>query len=957
MFINSLVFLEKFPLSVREVKLVKKKFVVIDLETTGNNPKKGDRIIQVGVVIVEEGKIVQRFSSFVNPEIEIPPFIQQFTGINDEMVLNAPLFSSIAPTLMEFLNGAYFVAHNVPFDLTFLQFELELCGYNPFTGPFIDTVELSRLLLPSEEGFKLNQLASNLNVHHDRPHQADSDAEVTAEILLILLNKLTSLPLLTLQRLKPIVKKLDSALEEIVEEAISEKLTAVISTHQDLEEFRQLVIRRQKPIVKEDDEVELPSFLEQISSMEETLAQTMKGFEIRQGQKEMMELVDQALGSNQHLLVEAGTGTGKSLAYLLPGLFFAKERNVSLVVSTYTVQLQQQLIERDIEIVRQAVSFPFRASVLKGRSHYLCLRKFEQKLDDIFEENYDTLLSKGQILIWLTETDEGDVEQLNLPSGGKMFWNDVQSDAQTCIGKHCPWFSRCFYHRARNSAYGADIIITNHALLFTDMTQDHQLLPAYKQVIVDEAHHLEEVASDYFGVKTDYFAFHHLFSRLGTLESTDLLQQVMTIQEELALHLDGYITTLDKLLLEVKFELDDCFRMIHATVMSQVNPSKYDVGRKSFRYYPHQMTGRSWEAIQEAVLRVQMNVTDILKLMKRIVDEITCTEDQLSFQQTGIFTAFKGLFANLGEEKGKLEELLLQYDPNYVYWIEVDSKGAKNATFIYSKPIEVADIMADHFFSKKQSVIMTSATLTVKNSFQYVIQRLGLEDFGPVTALIESPFRYDEQVQLMVPTTLPNIKEVSEDEYIYEVVISILDIAKVTKGRMLVLFTSYEMLRKAYYQLKDFIVNEEFVLFGQGISSGSRAKLTKNFKQFDHAILFGTSSFWEGVDIPGEDLSCLIIVRLPFSPPDNPIFEARSENIKVLGKSPFMELSLPQAIIRFKQGFGRLIRSSHDRGAIFVFDRRITETRYGRFFIQSLPNVPIKENSLDQLLYDLENWL
>ncbi|RXJ03982.1 ATP-dependent helicase DinG [Anaerobacillus alkaliphilus] len=936
---------------------MKNKYVVVDLETTGNNPKKGDRIIQIGAVVVEDGKIVERFSSFINPEMEIPAFIQQFTGINNEDVADAPLFSTVAPKIMEYLNGAYFVAHNVPFDLSFLQFELELSGYNSFHGPIIDTVELSRLLLPSEESFKLSQLATKLNLHHDRPHQADSDAEVTAEILLILLEKISQLPLLTLQRLKPIVSRLDSSLDEILQSVINEKLTSVPIVNSELEEFRQLVLRKSYSVNKDDFLDDIPEFKEEIEAIEKRLSSQMAGFEIREGQKEMMELIDEALASNQHLLVEAGTGTGKSLAYLLPGLFYAKESKSSLVISTHTVQLQQQLIERDMKILKAAVPFPFRSAVLKGRSHYLCLRKFEQKLDDQIDQNYDTLLSKGQILIWLTETLEGDVEQVNLPSGGRLFWNEVQSDALTCIGKHCPWFSRCFYHRARNNAYGADLIVTNHALLFTDLTQDHQLLPSYKQVIVDEAHHLEEVASDHFGLRTDYFVFHQLFSRLGTLESNDLLQQISVLQEELSLNLEPTLEKLDQFTLDVKFELDECFRLIHSTIVNRFGHSNSEVGRKSMRYFPHQMTGKGWREIQETVLRVQMLLKDGLKAMKTVIDEISLEEDELNFQQIGTFTAFKGVYGNISDEKGKLEELLLQYDPNFVYWMEVDAKGARNATFIYNKPIEVSEIIAENFFSKKSSVIMTSATLTVRNSFDYIVNRLGLGDFGVVTRVIESPFRYADQVQLMIPTTLPNIKEVDEAEYIYEVVTSILEIAKVTKGRMLVLFTSYDMLRKAYYQLKDCIVNEEFVLFGQGISSGSRAKLTKNFKQFDRAILFGTSSFWEGVDIPGEDLSCLIIVRLPFSPPDNPVFEARSEYIKEQGKSPFMELSLPQAIIRFKQGFGRLIRSSHDRGAIFVFDRRITETRYGKLFIQSLPTVPLKENSLQELLYDLENWL
>ncbi|MCT8138927.1 ATP-dependent DNA helicase DinG [Anaerobacillus sp. CMMVII] len=936
---------------------MKEKFVVVDLETTGNNPKKGDRIIQIGLVVVQEGKITARFSSFINPELEIPVFIQQFTGINDAMVKDAPLFSSVAPSLLEYLDGAYFVAHNVPFDLSFLQYELELCGYNGFTGPIIDTVELARLLLPSEEGFKLNHLATKLNLNHDRPHQADSDAEVTAEILLILLSKLVNLPLLTLQRLKPIVSKLDCSLDEIIQNAITEKLTKVALNDHELEEFRQIVLRKPVLFGKQSSPADITEFIEDLPEIETKLSRELEGFEIRHGQKEMMTLIDDALHSNQHLLVEAGTGTGKSIAYLLPGLYFAKQTETTLVISTHTVQLQQQLLERDMEILEKSVSFPFRAAVLKGRSHYLCLRKFEQKLDDHLDQNYDTLLSKGQILIWLTETLEGDVEQLNLPSGGKVFWSEVQSDAITCVGKHCPWFSRCFYHRARNNAHGADLIVTNHALLFTDMTQDHQLLPSYKQVIVDEAHHLEEVASDHFGMRTDYFAFHHLFSRLGTIETNDLLKSIVTIQEKLGLNLDQYFHELDQLIVDLKYDLDECFRMIHATVVRNMTRSKNEVGRLSLRYYPDQMTGNGWREIQEAVLRVQMQLKDTLKLMKRITDELSLEDNELNFTQTGILSAFKGLYANLSEEKGKLEELLLHYDPNYVYWIEVDAKGAKNATYIYSKPVEVSEIMADTFFNKKLSVVLTSATLTVKNSFNYIIQRLGLEDYGVTTHIIDSPFKYSDQVQLMVPTTIPNIKEVDENEYTYEVVISILDIAKVTKGRMLVLFTSYDMLRKAFYQLKDLIVNEEFVLIGQGISSGSRAKLTKNFKQFDQAILFGTSSFWEGVDIPGEDLSCLIIVRLPFSPPDNPVFEARSEKLKELGKSPFMELSLPQAIIRFKQGFGRLIRSSRDRGAVFVFDRRITETRYGKLFIQSLPTVPLQQKSLEQLLYELENWL
>lgn len=931
------------------------KFVVVDIETTGNTPKNGDKIIQIGAVVVEKGTVVDQFSSFVHYDKEIPPFIQNLTGITTEQLIDAPNFCSIAPKLMDYLDKAYFVAHNAVFDLTFLQSELEDCGYNAFAGPVIDTVELSRLLLPIEESYKLNQLANKLNITHERPHQADSDAEVTAQLLIHLLSKLEDLPLLTLQRLKPIVKHMNSTLEDIISSIINDKVKKVRIDYTDYDEFRQFALVKPKAKEVNDDQT-TPNFSDDIDAIESRLSEIMDGFEIRDGQKEMMSLIDEALMTNQHLLIEAGTGTGKSLAYLFPSVYYAKKFNEPVVISTHTVQLQQQLLERDMILLQKTVPFQFRHSVLKGRNNYLCLRKFEQQSESLINDNYDILLSKGQILVWLTETRHGDVEELNLPSGGQVFWKEIQSEASTCIGRHCPWFSRCFYHRARQNAYGADVVITNHALLFTDLITENQLIPGYKQVVIDEAHHIEDIASDFFGIKTDYFSIAHFISRLGTIYTNEIVKKLHQIQQEMGLELDDFFEKFDENLVEIKYELDDFYSQIHRIVLNNLE-TNHEGNKVSLRYSPLDLETNDWLKVKEVLHRAIMYFKDTFKVMKRIIEELELEEEQLDFLQSGVLTSFKGAYTTLIEEKDKLEQLFLHYDPNYVYWIEIDARGAKNATYIYCKPIEVSELFADKFLNKKQSIIMTSATLTVKNSFKYLVNRLGLSDFGPMTKTISSPYEYEDHVQLMVPTNIPNIKEVSDAEYIYEVVISILDIARVTKGRMLVLFTSYDMLRKAFYQLKDFITEDEFVLIGQGINSGSRAKLTKNFKQYEQAILFGTSSFWEGVDIPGEDLSCIIIVRLPFSPPDNPVFEARAEKVKELGGNPFMELSLPQAIIRFKQGFGRLIRSSKDRGVVFVFDKRITNTRYGPLFIKSLPSVPLKQKPLQELLYDLNNWL
>ncbi|MGO4888081.1 ATP-dependent DNA helicase DinG [Anaerobacillus sp. MEB173] len=938
--------------------MLKGRFVVMDLETTGNSPKNGDRIIQIGAVVIENGELTERFSTFIYPNRSIPLFIQQFTGINDEMVESAPTFEEAAPMLLRLLDNAYFVAHNVNFDLSFLDAELQNCGYEAFSGPSIDTVELSRLLLPSENSYKLGQLAEKLNVDHDRPHQADSDAEVTAQLLLYLFSKLNKLPLLTLQKLQPLLKKFHSDLDRIIENIIQTKLLMVNNDDVDYDIYRQLVLKKRSSIDKNEDTFDHDQFNASNHELLDgtgTLSEVMASYEIREGQQEMMKIINDALEANQHLLIEAGTGTGKTLAYLFPSVYYAKKYKEKVVISTHTIQLQEQLIERDIPILKKAVPFDFSTAILKGRNHYLCLRKFEYSLSNTYDDHYDDVLTKGQILIWLTETDTGDVEELNLPSGGMRLWHELKSDAKSCLGSKCPWFTRCFYHQARRRALEAELIITNHALLFTDLVVDHQLLPTYKYAVIDEAHHIEDVASDYLGLQSDYFAFAHSFNRLGTVDGHDLIAKLSEIAKTYSPKANDLFTKIDKESINCKIELDELFRMIHDYVVNQ-KTSNSEVGRVSYRYEAHKEKGKHWSAVMEATLRVNSQLKDIMRDMKKIAHLLHEAETEFTFVEKGYLSSFNSVMATMEEERSKLEQLLLQYDPEYVYWIEADAKGAKNAIYMYSKPIDVSDRLADEFFAKKHSVIMTSATLTVKDSFSYLIDRLGLIDFGPQTAIIKSPFTYDHQVQMMIPTTVPNIKDVAENEYVASITEHLYELAKTTDGRMLVLFTSYEMLRKTYYSLKD-INNDQFVLIGQGINSGSRAKLTKSFKQYEQAILFGTSSFWEGVDIPGEDLTCLVIVRLPFSPPDNPIIEAKSERLKELGKSPFMELSLPQAIIRFKQGFGRLIRTRKDRGVIVVFDRRLTTTRYGKSFIKSLPPLNVIEKPLDELLIHLKQWL
>lgn len=933
-----------------------RRYVVIDFETTGNSAAKGDRIIQIGAVAVEAGQITDRYSTFIQPGVPIPPFIEQLTGINDDMVKDAPLFEEAAPKLLQMLEGAYFVAHNVMFDYSFLQGELDRCGYSPLSMPLIDTVELSRLLLLGADGYQLGMLAEFLGLEHENPHQADSDAEVTAMLLMHLLDKLETLPLLTLERLSPFVKKLQSSLENIVRDIINEK-SVFLADEETYDFYRKLALKKTLKQEQEEFNDDLESY--GASELEQKLKTHMAHYEIRESQQKMVELVDEALHTNQHLVIEAGTGVGKSLGYLIPGVRFAKEKDRPLVVSTHTVQLQQQLLERDVPLLKKIMPFDFTATLLKGRNHYLCLRKFEHTLQDHHEDNYDTNFTKAQLIIWLTETEQGDVEELSMASGGKLFWNTVKSDANSCLNHRCPWFSRCYYHKQRRAAHESDLVITNHALLFTDLKSDSQLLPSYKEAVLDEAHHIEEVVSDHFGKETDYFTFLKLLDRLSSTESDGMMNTLRELSNLLEVpKYETYLAKWDGLFLDVKNELDDLFKQIKTICVTKAKSSRSsELTKQTLRYTNEDIESALWEPVLEMEERAKQYISDLVKPVKRLLKSFDQFEEHLTIKQKGFLVDIEGLLNDLQDEAAVLHHLLSCPLSQEVYWMEAESKGPRHAVTLYAKPVEIDQILADQFFGKKSSVVLTSATMSVKNKFSYISERLGLLDFGPLNAQLPSPFKYEEQAKLMVPTDIPLINEVDQKTFVAKISTSLYEIAKVTKGRMLVLFTSYEMLKETHSAFKSLMGQEEFVLIAQGVDSGSRARLTKNFQRFDNAILFGTNSFWEGIDIPGDDLSCLVIIRLPFTPPDQPVMAAKSEKLKAEGGNPFYDLSLPQAIIRFKQGFGRLVRSSRDKGAVFVFDRRMIETRYGKSFIQSLPKLPVSIKPVNDLVEELRDWM
>ncbi len=931
---------------------MKDRFVVVDLETTGNMPDKGDRIIQISAVIIENRKLVDQFTSFVNPEIRIPPFIEELTGINDEMVAKAPLFIDIAPKIVKMLTNATFVAHNVEFDLYFLQQALRQANCSPLQLRKIDTVELAKIMLPTADSYKLTDLSEGFELIHDRPHQADSDALATAHLFLHFLTKMEKLPLVTLEKLNELSVYLKSDIHYLIGTVLQQKRSRVEDLPKNIEVFRGLALRKKQMYPQEVRYVE-NEYPADHDDKRQLFEKHVDHFEYREGQFAMMDDIYSSFANAKHILIEAGTGIGKSFGYLLPSIYFAKKFKTPVMVSTYTTLLQDQLLHKDIKILSKMIPFSFKAVNVKGRSHYLNLFKFEQTLIEQ-DHQYDTILTKMKMLVWLTETVTGAVDELNLSSGGKLFWNRVRHDGWYVTKEKDPWREYDFYLHARKKAKDADLIITNHAMLLHDLATDGAVLPNYDYVVIDEAHYLTHATRNHLGIQINYAQCKYNISHLGTLDKHGLFLQIEQLLHTYQIEPKESASHLENLIIQLDTEIDELYMLLGQLL------KKHATGKKIPKIQLNNketMKTKVREAIAMCAERALSFLKEIKEGMTDRLNRLKEKQDQLANNEKATLEEVFSFTMDWDSLITTFEQLLVKKDGNEIVWVEGDIRGLPNSIYIIGQPITVHEQLSTRLFAKKKSVVMTSATLAVNGSFQYFLDEVGLDDDDVIEKQIASPFSYEQQAKLIIPNDLPNIREVSMNEYVEAISNYIIAIASATKGRMLVLFTAHDMLKETYQMIKESNLLDDFILLAQGVSGGSNSRLTKKFQQFEKAILLGTNSFWDGIDIPGENLSCLVMVRLPFSPPNDPVTAAKHNYLQSIGKNPFTDESLPKAIIRFKQGFGRLLRRSSDRGIVIVFDRRIETTTYGKDFIRSLPSLPITHASISDVVDIIEDWL
>ena len=908
---------------------LEQSIVALDLETTGLNPN-NDAILEVGAVRFRGGEVLETFQRLVNPGRPIPDYVQRLTGIAPRDIQRAPAFSSIAPDLQDFIGGDPVLGHNIQFDLRFLN----SAGLS-LPNPAYDTFDLATVLLPKLRRYALGYLAGRFGVAHDKAHRALDDAQATRQVFLYLLRLaerqdgglLGYIGNLAQRGLWPtgaILGQVPGAANAAAAPAVTlngldrERLAARIETP-----VRQRTAQQLTGLTQD----RIPGMLGPAGPF----AKTFSGFEHRPQQEEMLAAVAEAIYNNRHLVVEGGTGVGKSVAYLLPAILFAISKGQRVVISTNTINLQEQLITKDIPDLQASLEASgilppdaFNAALLKGRGNYLCLRRWSHlaRSESLASDDARIL---AKTAVWLQDTGTGDRGELNLIGRENSGWNHLSAGE----GGFCPALrdgSPCFLRAARERAEQADIVVVNHALLLSDLRLGGGLIPDYQHLIIDEAHHLEDQATQQFGFELSPPGLEEAWEPHGRL----CLQTRQALSgEELstALRREG-----DAAATAVETESP----RLHQAAARLWSAVERLMGAKSKRQgqggsdqllITPQVRGNQgwaelyvdWENLDVALLEAR----NALSRLHRFLDSATLPAAE---DLPALVSEAAGLADEIEALRLRFHSILGEPEESAIHWVELNQQNG--AIFLKSAPLEVASTLREILFDRKDSVILTSATLTAADDFEYFRNRVGAPE-DAAELLVGSPFDYRRAAQLLAPEDMP---APSSDRYVAVMTQTLTDLARALNGHTMALFTSHAALRAVAQRLRAALAADGIEVMAQGVD-GSAPQLMAAFPEAPNSVLLGTASFWEGVDMPSGALKALVIARLPFQVPTHPVVMARS----ALYADAFNDYSVPNAVLRFRQGIGRLIRNKSDRGTIVLLDQRVTGRAYGQAFLRSIP--------------------
>jgi len=928
--------------------------VALDLETTGLDPE-SDRIIEIGAVKFFLGnECLETFHTLVNPQRPLPNRVRLITGITAEELESAPVFSSVAGQLLSFVGDHPIVGQNIGFDLDFLR----AAGLS-FSNTAYDVYELANILFPWLDDYSLQALARQLGIPCPVCHRALDDAATAKGVFLALLDRVAGLDLPVVAEVNRMTMASAWPWRPFFLEA--ERIKAGGVSLWDREAWEAdftpgtMDLAQCRPLVRES--VLEPLDIDRLAAIlgeGGPMSQAFPGFEYRPGQVSMMRWVAEAMNSGRHLIVEAGTGIGKSVAYLLPSVFFAFRNSAPVVISTNTINLQEQLMNKDIpdllatlgRVEDQDISSDLRVAQLKGRTNYLCLRKWNswRKTPELPWEETRFLL---RLLLWLSSTNSGDRAELNLVGNETYLWDRVCASEDNCVTERCSYYpAGCFLYRARQKTEGAHLIVVNHALLLSDLAKSRGILPEYSYLVIDEAHHLEGEATEQLGY------------RIGSRDIYGCLEPLGD-KGGFLFHLRSYLRAASVASLrrrEIEQKVDDLLgkgKVVRASVAELLGVIKYLVNlllgeqaeyERNLRFTREVRRHALWSGVELSWENLDLELGSVDKGLGELCMMIEELPDKRNPDLNSCLSEISSLRQRISGLRSRMDAVIAKPDADTICWAGITWQ---DDVYLQAAPLQVGKLLEKLLFSRKDCVVLTSATLTTGGSFEYIKGCLGLEEADEL--MIEAPFDYMSSTLIYLPG---DISEPDKAAYQRGVGQTLVEVCRGTRGRTLALFTSHAALRSAYAAVQPPLEEEGILVLGQGID-GSPKKVLNNFKANQNSVLLGAAALWEGVDVVGRGLSVLVIARLPFSVPTDPVFSARA----ALFDDPFNEYLVPQAVLKFKQGFGRLIRSRSDRGVVILLDKRLQTKSYGKVFLESLPNCTVRTGKLQQMPQEVLEWL
>jgi len=932
-------------------------FIAFDFETTGLSPE-NDRIIEIAAIKYENGIVTDKFVTLVNPGIEISPFITKITGISNEMVAQQPAEDKIVAAFIEFLAGYPIVAHNTEFDRNFLNALAERHKLVVPGRKFYDTLPLSRAFLFFQPTHNLSALSDYFALSTEGAHRAAADAENCGSVFIELIHEVASYPLELIARMLALIKPFG-----VFNEALFSDLARVLTKSGDLQQGL-TVSRIEKPLSSNLFINSGSNSIEDLDSQDifksgGALNKSFDSFEERLSQVDYAEFVETALLAENGLgIAEAGTGLGKTMAYLFPAIKKAlRDDDSPVVISCYTKHLQDQLFNKDLPRLSQALDVGLMAVVLKGRNNYICksrlnwLIKSAERL--IGGDEATTLLT---LLVWLEWTNTGDMDECPGFMGHKIFRlkSLVQCEPGFCTTNLCNHFKGCFFGALRKNIYKAHLIIVNHALLLSELKDSRKekeenlpgFLPPYDSLIIDEGHNLMAAAYNQLTLTLDnrtlLLALDHVdpekpsssrwSNKLKSLEK--LSGKIVGKREILSQKVTQCRSRIEDFFTELAFNYEDSFDRQAKYSKKSIIPNLVET---------FALVQTELEALNLSLSEIE-NALEILN--KILLDLDPGREDYLELHQA--VESGQNIIQDILKLVSKLTENQIHI---YVYcfdgvYRDLPRGKKKFVLKVQGSPIDLAPDLSSGLFKKIKNCVITSATLRTDESFQYFLRRTGLEhpQFDhKKTIVFESPFHYQDQVKYFQYAKSDGQNPITVAKIIYTC-------HKHFNKRIMALFTSRDALTGVLNQLRQYEQGSSLPIFAQtkGIS---RQGILRGMTQNKNGILLGTNAFWEGVDFPGDLLEILLIAKIPFSVPTEPVVKAYGQRLEEQGGNKFMNFSVPEAVIRFRQGFGRLIRTSYDDGIIIVMDDRIINKRYGEIFSQSIPvNMNVFNNADDLML-------